>query len=72
MSTDNRSEDLELLNRIRGNDERAFRTLFDKYYKYLLMTAYRIYADHHRAQDFVQEVFLDLWKRRPTINIQSA
>ena len=53
-------------------DERAFRILFDHYYRYLQITAYRYLADENRAKDIVQDVFADLWIRRRELTIRQA
>ena len=71
MST-KRKEDLDLFDRIRDDDQSAFNTLFTKYYKVLCFTANTVYGDPHKAKDTVQEVFLDIWKRRKTIKISQS
>lgn len=53
-------------------DERAFRVLFDHYYRYLQVTAYRYLADENRAKDIVQDAFAELWTRRRELTITQA
>lgn len=43
--------------------EAAFRELFYKYRKSLILDAYRILGDVHEAEDVVQETFIKLWER---------
>lgn len=53
-------------------DEGAFRTLFDHYYRYLQVTAYRYLADENRAKDMVQDAFAELWTQRTKLTIEKA
>jgi len=60
---------LELLN---NNDEKAIEHLFDKFFDYLCAVVYRVIHDYEAARDVVQDIFFDLWKKRETIQIQTA
>ena len=60
-----------LLERLRQDDDRAFRQLFDQYYHYLTVTAFRYLNDVDKARDFAQDVFVELWNRRSTLVIES-
>ena len=62
----------ELLQKLRKGDRIAFRQLFDQYYKYLVVTAFNLHGDRDKARDLAQDVFLELWRRREEIQIQSA
>lgn len=68
----NQEEDRQLLQRISAGEEPAFQMLFEKYYRYLCIASYKICGDEHKAKDMVQEVFLDLWKKRNTLNIHTS
>ncbi len=46
--------------------------IFNRYYKYLVVTAYNLLHDDHRAKDIVQDVFFDLWKKRDNLNIHGS
>ena len=63
--------DEQLIARIKQSDKAAFRLLFDRHYKILLATAINILKDVNTAKDVTQEVFLQLWKKRDTLNIQT-
>ena len=52
---------------LQANDEKALQSIFDRYYKYLVVTAYRLINDDHQARDIVQDVFFNLWKKRAAI-----
>jgi len=61
-----------LLQAIKAGQESAFKTIYDKYYRSLVYTAYRTYPDEHKSKDFAQEVFLDLWRKRAEIKIHTS
>ena len=46
--------------------------LFRKYYKILRAYAYRLLDDKHTAEDIVQDVYYDLWKRKDRLVIEEA
>ena len=64
--------DLELIEAIKGDDQAAYRTLFDRYYKYLLVTAYAYVKDNNTIRDLAQDVFFEIWKKRNTLNISNV
>jgi len=64
--------DRELFARIRQGNEQAFRTLFDRFYQFLLTVAYGILRDTESAKDVVQEVFFQIWQKRETIELRSC
>ena len=61
-----------LLQKLKAGDQTAFDKLFRQYYKYLVVVAYKYIKDDHLSKDLVQEVFMDLWKRRETISIEQS
>jgi len=71
-----REEDLhldqELMSRIKKGESLAYDTLFKKYYSYLCMVVFRMTQDKNKAEDIVQEVMLELWRKRESIDIKSA
>ncbi|MEM6965874.1 MAG: RNA polymerase sigma-70 factor [Bacteroidota bacterium] len=64
--------DLELIAAIKGNDQKAYRALFDRYYKYLLVTAYAYVKDENTIRDLTQDVFFEIWKKRNSLNISNV
>jgi len=64
--------DLELTEAIKADDEKAFRTLFDRYYKYLIVTAYAYVKEENTSRDLAQDVFLEIWKKRNSLNINNV
>jgi RNA polymerase sigma-70 factor (ECF subfamily) len=55
--------ELELVERARGGDERAFRTLYDANVDRVYRLAYRMAGEDALARDFTQEAFLRAWQR---------
>ena len=58
----------EWLNDFKRGKEYAFRVVFDEYYKALCYFAFQIIKDEAVAGDLVQEVFVNLWKSKESIN----
>ncbi len=63
-------EEHDLIARIRKDDEKAFETLFRKYFQDLLNYAGFYIGDKQLAEDIVQDIFLKLWRSRRSLNIK--
>ncbi len=61
--------DVELIELLKKNDERAISLIFKEHYGFLCQSIQRVVNDEHIAEDLAQDVFHDLWKRRETLNI---
>lgn len=57
--------DTALVSAIRGGDQSAMATLYDRYSSIVYSVALRVLADTGAAEDVLQEVFMQLW-RNPT------
>lgn len=64
--------DAELAARLKEGDELAYTEIFERYTRILLRHAYRLLADHDEAHDVVQDVFMQLWQRRETLEVKSS
>lgn len=64
--------DISLLNRIKKGDVKAFDELFIKYWKPLYSAAYIRLKSKDLSQDVVQEIFIDIWKRKETLAIRNS
>ncbi len=64
----NNPDDKILIHQIKDNDEKAFRLLFNRYYKNMLVAANRILKDQSVSQDAAQDVFVLLWKNRANLS----
>lgn len=60
----------EWITGLQQGDNKALKSIFNQYYKYLLITAYNIVGDNAKAKDLVQDVFFEIWKKRSQIDIQ--
>lgn len=64
--------DPELLALLKEDDERAFREIYDRYWKTLYQLAARKMETTGEVMDMVQEVFLALWKGRRLLVIREG
>ena len=51
----------------RNGDESAFRYYYDMYYNALCLFGVRMLRDEEVVEDITQDVFVNLWKARETI-----
>ncbi len=61
-----------LLTALAQGDESALRQIFDRYYNGLLGAVFRIVPDEDTCQDLVQEVFVELWRKRADLDIHTS
>ncbi|MEZ4775742.1 MAG: sigma-70 family RNA polymerase sigma factor [Bacteroidia bacterium] len=61
---DTRTNDQVIWNEFRKGNERAFSLLFFRYSDLLLSYGYALAKDRELIKDCIQELFLDIWKRR--------
>ena len=57
-------DESELLARLRQGDDDAFATIFREHYSWLVLAATRLLGDRSLAEEVVQDVMLELWRRR--------
>jgi RNA polymerase sigma-70 factor (family 1) len=62
--------DEALIEMLRSNHEWALKVIFNRYNIPLYQLAVGVLRDEALAKDIVQDVFIDLWARRNTSNIQ--
>jgi len=62
--------DDQLLQQLYASDEKAFAEIYNRYWKSLYTSAHNILQVKETAQDAVQEVFISLWKRRESIQVE--
>ena len=66
------SDPTRQLEALKRGDKSAFRAIYDQYYRYLVVTACNVLGDADAARDLAQDVFVELWKKRETIDIRSG
>ena len=62
----------QLLSALRFGNEDALRQIFDRHYPLLLSDIYRLIPDENTCQDLAQELFIDLWNKRESLDIHTS
>jgi len=68
MNNDGHS-DILLLQLLKKGDDKAFTSIYNKYWEKLLFIAGIRFHDLAMAEEMVQDVFLDLWRRREALEV---
>ncbi len=66
------TEDKELYIKLKTGDERAFQTLFRKYYPAMCHFACQYLNDNELAEETVQDMFVKIWEKRESLNIETS
>jgi len=66
------STDMELLERIRKGNEKAFEMLFRAYYSSLCLFAHKILRDTAASEEIVQDIFYYFWEKRETLELTTS
>ena len=66
------TEDKELYINLKKGDEHAFKALFQKYYSAMCHFAHQLLHDREMAEEIVQDLFVRLWEKRETLNIETS
>lgn len=56
--------DADVFKLFKKGDERAFEDLYRRYFKALSHYGFRICQDHELIENAIQDLFIDLWRRR--------
>jgi RNA polymerase sigma-70 factor (family 1) len=56
---------------LRGGQSSALHEIFVRYHARLYKTVVGLLLDHDQSKDIVQEIFIDLWNRRDSSDIQA-
>lgn len=64
--------DMELIERIRKGDEKAFESLFRSYYKSLCFFSYKMVKDTVVAEEIVQDIFYHIWEKRDILDFNTS
>lgn len=63
--------DAALWDAVRCNNEAAFQQLFERYWVRLYKTACKHIQDREFCEELVHDIFIDLWERRASLEIQT-
>ena len=66
------SPDEEILDLLRNNSDQAVEVLFKTHYTYLCKVAYRIIPEANTVEDLVQDVFMEIWRKKDDLNINTS
>ncbi|MDB4924225.1 sigma-70 family RNA polymerase sigma factor [Mucilaginibacter sp.] len=58
------------VNELRQGNEKAFEAIFHRYWEQLFAAAHKRLQDEQQAQDIVQDVLIQLWNSRASLNLQ--
>lgn len=61
-------DEKEVLERLRGGDERAFEKIYNHYSNPLFWKLKQMLKDQEEAEEILQELFVRIWERRIQIN----
>jgi RNA polymerase sigma-70 factor (family 1) len=61
--------DIQLINRLKQDDEIALSRIYEKYWQPLYLAAYHVIKDKQICEDIIQELFIKLWNKRQSIEI---
>lgn len=64
-SSDAQHEEIELLRRIGQGDRASFEAFYDRFARVLFSIAYRLLRNEEAAEDVLQDVFVQIWKKAP-------
>jgi RNA polymerase sigma-70 factor (ECF subfamily) len=67
-----RARERDLLERLRASEQDAYEAIFRAHYARLVSLAEHMLHDRAAAEETVQEVMLELWRRRETIQVEST
>ena len=65
-------EERELLDRLRRGDDAAYEAIFRQWYAPLVATTAGLLRDRAPAEELVQDVMLELWRRRETLTLEQS
>ena len=62
-------DESELLKRFRAGEEEAYAAIFREHYPALVVSATRVLGERALAEEVAQDVLLELWRRRDTLEL---
>jgi RNA polymerase sigma-70 factor (ECF subfamily) len=65
-------EEKILLQQLSENNEQALTQLYKAHWQNLFLSAYNVLKDKKACEDIVQEIFVQLWVRRQTLDIRQS
>lgn len=72
MANTHELDDYDLLRRLSDDDEAAMEVLFKRHYSLVSYAIYNLVKDPQTTEDLAQEVFMEIWKRRDSLVINTS
>lgn len=72
ISDQQRAQEQQWLAGLRRGNEEDLEQIFNRYYRYLVVTAYQLLHDDNQAQDQVQDLFFGLWTKREQLKVDGS
>lgn len=66
----NTLDDKDLLKLLRENNTDALAAIYDRYWSKLYLQAYNVVRDRYVSEDIVQEIIVQLWMKRASLEIK--
>lgn len=66
------AEETGIAKRLHNEEIHAFKLLFDKHYKPMVLKAWTMLEDKMEAEDIVQKLFVDLWENKFWKNVHKS
>ena len=63
---------IEVADYMRADPEACLAELYSDYYEYLVNSVYRMVPDQITAEDLVQDVFFEIWKKREQLEFRTS
>jgi DNA-directed RNA polymerase specialized sigma24 family protein len=63
----NERTDQELADLFKAGDHHAFTAIYKRYWKKIYVTALKRLGDDQDAEEIVQDIFLNLWRKRNSL-----
>ena len=64
--------DINILDKLKDQPDLALKVLYDEYYNYICSVVYKMIGDSTMAEDLAQEVFVEVWKRRESLDVNTS
>lgn len=69
---ESKSNEETLLSRLKNDDQNAFAEIYKHYWESLFNHAYRRLNDEELVKELIQDLFVELWQKRHTLDIHTS
>jgi len=72
MSVNKKMSEIDIFQKLKSGDTKAFEQIYYKYWSKLFDQAYRRLADEEIVKELIQDLFTELWQKREIIKIHTS